>query len=112
VVMVSFVPEALIIFCLLPFAIGSPLKLAAILGIPFLEGISYWIAGFNLPGWLRKEQRFTPSRYLGSCVVPLAMLVAVINAIHAVFRSEIVWGGVRYMIPSASECRALRREID
>lgn len=111
-VMVAFVPKALIIFGLLPFALDSPARLAAILAIPFLEGISYFISGFNLPPWLRSESRVTSSRYIGSCIVPLAMLIAVINAINALFRSEIVWGGVRYMIPSATECRVMGRETD
>ncbi len=111
-VMATFVPKALIILGLLPFALDSPGRLAAILAIPFVEGVSYFISGFNLPEWLRSESRVASSRYIGSCIVPIAMLIAVINAINALFRSEIVWGGVRYMIPSESECRVMGRESD
>lgn len=111
-VMLTFVPKALIIFGLLPFALHAPAKLGALVAIPFLEGIGYFLSGYNLPSWVRYEPRVTLSRYFGSCLVPLAMLLAVINAVNALFRSEIVWGGVRYMIPSASDCQVLGREIE
>ncbi len=107
-----FVPKALIVLGALPYSLSSPGRLAAIGAIPFLEGLCYLVAGLNLPRWLRREPKLARSQYVGSFVVPLAMSVAVINAVNALFHSEFVWGGVRYVLPSPSECHVVGRESE
>ena len=44
-----------------------------------------------------------------SLVVPVAMLLAGLNAVYALFQNKIVWGGVRYAILSATKSRVLGR---
>ncbi len=108
----AFLPKGLIVFGLLPWAVRSPGLLLALAAVPVAEWIAYYLAGRNLPRWLIESPSVKRTHILCSFICPLGMLLAIINVVHALFRSEIVWGGVRYLIPSPDECRIVGRESD
>ena len=64
----------------------------------------------NLPRWLKDIPKIRETLRAASLVVPIAMFLAGLNAVYALFQSKIVWGGVRYEILSATESRVLGRD--
>lgn len=109
-ILLMYLPKALIVMGLGAVYWNHPPYLIAIAGIPVIDFTMCFVSFWILPRWLRREPKVLGSHILASLLCPLSMLVAIINALNALFRSEIVWGGVRYVIPSATECRVVGRE--
>ena len=103
-----FLPKALLVLGSIPFTLYSD-RLLLVLLVPFIEIQSYRIFSRNLPRWLRDTPKIRETLRIASLVVPLAMFLAGLNAIYALFQKKIVWGGVRYEILSATESRVLGR---
>ena len=101
-------PKALLVLGSIPliFADGEFLL---VLFVPFIEIQSFRIFSRNLPRWLKDIPKIRETLRAASLVVPIAMLLAGLNAVYAAFQNKIVWGGVRYEILSATKSRVLGR---
>ena len=101
-------PKALIVLGSIPFIFFTD-RLLLVLLVPFIEIQSYRVFSRNLPRWLRDMPKIRETLRIASLVAPIAMLLAGLNAVYALFQNKIVWGGVRYEILSATKCRVLGR---
>ena len=101
-------PKALIVLGSIPFIFFSD-SLLLVLLVPFIEIQSYRVFSRNLPRWLRDMPKIRETLRIASLVAPIAMLLAGLNSVYALFQNKIVWGGVRYEILSATKCRVLGR---
>lgn len=101
-------PKALLVICSIPFIIFYSESLLVLL-VPFIEIQSFRIFSRNLPRWLRDMPKIRETLRTASLVAPIAMFLAGLNAVYALFQSKIVWGGVRYEILSATRSRVLGR---
>jgi len=106
------VPKALILFGALPFMIFHFHQLYPLLFIPFIEIQSYRLSSLNLPRWLREQPQMRENIRMTSFVTPISQSLAGLNTLYALFQKQIVWGGVRYEILSATKCRVLGRVTD
>lgn len=104
-----FLPKALIVLAAIPLVFYWERRLLPVLFIPFLEMQSYRLFTLNLPRWLRDTPHIRETIRITSLVTPISMFVAGLNALYALFQNQIVWGGVRYEILSATKCRVLGR---
>ena len=104
-------PKALLVLCSIPLIFYSERFLLVLL-VPFIEIQSYRVFSRNLPRWLRDMPKLRETLRIASLVVPVAMFLAGLNAVYALFQNKIVWGGVRYEILSATECRVLGRAVE
>lgn len=104
-------PKALLVLGSIPLLFYSDRFLLVLL-VPFIEIQSYRIFSRNLPSWLRDMPKIRETLRTASLVVPIAMFLAGLNAVYALFQNKIVWGGVRYEILSATECRVLGRTVE
>ena len=102
-------PKALLVLASIPFTFYVDRKFILVLLVPFIEIQSFRIFSRNLPRWLRDMPKIRETLHAASLVVPVAMLLAGLNAVYALFQSKIVWGGVRYEILSATKSRVLGR---
>ena len=99
-------PKGLFVFGSIPFLLHRK-DLLPIVFIPFLEAIIYRIYTINLPRWLRDMPKVGESIRISSYVASLAIFLASLNSLYALFQRKITWGGVRYEILSATKCRVL-----
>ena len=104
--------KALILFGALPFMIFHFNLLYPLLFIPFIEIQSYRFFSLNLPRWLREQPQMRENIRMTSFVTPISHFLAGLNTLYALFQKQIVWGGVRYEILSATKCRVLGRVTD
>ena len=104
--LVAFLPKTLIIFGAIPLVFYFD-QLLSVLLIPFIEIQSYRIFSSNLPRWLREMPGVKENIRATALAVPISTCVAGFNALNALFRKRIVWGGVQYEIISATQCRVL-----
>ncbi|MYE89668.1 glycosyltransferase family 2 protein [Candidatus Poribacteria bacterium] len=102
-------PKALLVLGSIPFTFYADRRFLLVLLVPFIEIQSFRIFSRNLPRWLRDMPKIRETLRATSLVVPIAMLLAGLNAVYALFQNKIVWGGVRYEILSATESRVLGR---
>ena len=102
-------PKALLVLGSIPFTFYYSDRLLLVLLVPFIEIQSYRVFSRNLPRWLRDMPKIREILRTTSLVVPLAMFLAGLNAVYALFQNKIVWGGVRYEILSATRSRVLGR---
>lgn len=102
-------PKALLVLGSIPFMIFYSERFLLILLVPFIEIQSFRIFSRNLPRWLRDTPKIRETLRTAALVVPIAMFLAGLNAVYALFQNKIVWGGVRYEILSATKCRVLGR---
>ena len=108
--LLTFLPKALIVLVSIPLLIFYfDRRLLPVLFVPFIEIQSYRIFTLNLPRWLRDDPHIREAIRITSLVTPISALVAGLNALYALFQNQIVWGGVRYEILSATKCRVLGR---
>ena len=108
IALLTFLPKALLVIGSIPFTFYSD-RLLLVLLVPFIEIQGYRIFSRNLPRWLRDTPKVRETLRIISLVVPIAMFLAGLNALYALFQNKIVWGGVRYEILSATKCRVLGR---
>jgi len=106
--LLALLPKALLVIGSIPSIFYSERFLLVLL-VPFIEIQSFRIFSRNLPRWLRDMPKIRETLRTASLVVPVAMLLAGLNAVHALFQNKIVWGGVRYEILSATKSRVLGR---
>ncbi len=102
-------PKALLVLGSIPFMIFYSERFLLVLLVPFIEIQSFRIFSRNLPRWLRDTPKIRETLRTAALVVPIAMFLAGLNAVYALFQNKIVWGGVRYEILSATKCRVLGR---
>ena len=102
-------PKALLVISSIPFTFYVDRRFLLVLLVPFIEIQSFRIFSRNLPRWLRDMPKIRETLRAASLVVPVAMFLAGLNAVYALFQNKIVWGGVRYEILSATESRVLGR---
>ena len=102
-------PKALLVLGSIPFMIFYSERFLLVLLVPFIEIQSFRIFSRNLPRWLRDTPKIRETLRTAALVVPIAMFLAGLNAVYALFQNKIVWGGVRYEILSATRCRVLGR---
>ena len=102
-------PKALLVLGSIPFMIFYSERFLLVLLVPFIEIQSFRIFSRNLPRWLRDTPKIRATLRTAALVVPIAMFLAGLNAVYALFQNKIVWGGVRYEILSATRCRVLGR---
>lgn len=102
-------PKALLVIGSIPFMIFYSKTFLLILLVPFIEIQSFRIFSRNLPRWLRDTPKIRETLRTAALVVPIAMFLAGLNSVYALFQNKIVWGGVRYEILSATKCRVLGR---
>ena len=102
-------PKALLVLGSIPFMIFYSERFLLILLVPFIEIQSFRIFSRNLPRWLRDTPKIRETLRTAALVVPIAMFLAGLNAVYALFQNKIVWGGVQYEILSATKCRVLGR---
>ncbi len=102
-------PKALLVLGSIPFTFYYSDRLLLILLVPFIEIQSYRVFSRNLPRWLREMPKIRETLRTASLVVPIAMFLAGLNAVYALFQNKIVWGGVQYEILSATRSRVLGR---
>ena len=102
-------PKALLVLGSIPFMIFYSERFLLVLLVPFIEIQSFRIFSRNLPRWLRDTPKIGAMLRTAALVVPIAMFLAGLNAVYALFQNKIVWGGVRYEILSATRCRVLGR---
>ena len=107
-------PKALLVISSIPFTFYVDRRFLLVLLVPFIEIQSFRIFSRNLPRWLRDMPKIRETLRAASLVAPVAMFLAGLNAVYALFQNKIVWGGVRYEILSATESRVLGRitEVD
>ena len=105
-------PKALLVLGSIPFTFYVDRRFLLVLLVPFIEIQSFRIFSRNLPRWLREMPKIRETLRAASLVVPIAMFLAGLNAVYALFQSKIVWGGVRYEILSATESRVLGRTTE
>ena len=111
VIWLVLLPKALFVLGSIPFTFYSE-RFLLVLFVPFIEIQSYRIFSRNLPRWLRDMPKVRETLRTASLVVPIAMFLAGLNAVYALFQNKIVWGGVRYEILSATKSRVLGRITD
>lgn len=99
-------PKGLFVFGSIPFLFHRR-ELLPVVFIPFLEAFIYRIYSKNLPRWLREMPKVREIIGISSYVASLAIFLASINSLYALFQRKITWGGVRYEILSATKCRVL-----
>ncbi len=99
-------PKALFVLGSIPLIFYSE-RLLLVLLVPFIEIQSYRAFSRNLPLWLRDMPKIRETLRITSLVAPIAMFLAGLNTLYALFQNKIVWGGVRYEILSATKCRVL-----
>ena len=102
-------PKALLVLGSIPLMIFYSERFLLVLLVPFIEIQSFRIFSRNLPRWLRDTPKIRETLRTTALVVPIAMFLAGLNAVYALFQNKIVWGGVRYEILSATKCRVLGR---
>ena len=102
-------PKALLVLGSIPCMIFYSERFLLVLLVPFIEIQSFRIFSRNLPRWLRDTPNIRETLRTAALVVPIAMFLAGLNAVYALFQNKIVWGGVRYEILSATRCRVLGR---
>ena len=102
-------PKALLVLGSIPFMIFYSERFLLVLLVPFIEIQSFRIFSRNLPRWLRDTPKIGAMLRTAALVVPIAMFLAGLNAVYALFQNKIVWGSVRYEILSATRCRVLGR---
>ena len=102
-------PKALLVLGSIPFMIFYSERFLLVLLVPFIEIQSFRLFSQNLPRWLRDTPKIRETLRTAALVVPVAMFLAGLNAVYALFQNKIVWGGVRYEILSATKCRVLGR---
>ena len=99
-------PKGIFVFGSIPF-LWHRRELLPVVFIPFLEAIIYRIYSKNLPRWLQDMPKVRESISISSYVASLAIFLASLNSLYALFQRKITWGGVRYEILSATKCRVL-----
>lgn len=113
--LITFLPKSLFVFGSIPFLFYRR-ELLPIIFILFLEAFSYRIFSKNLPRWLQDMPKVRQTIGVSSYTTSIALFLAGLNALYAVFQRKITWGGVRYEILSATKCRVLgavkRKEKD
>ena len=105
-------PKALLVLGSIPLTFYADRRFLLVLLVPFIEIQSFRMFSRNLPRWLKDIPKIRETLRAASLVVPLAMFLAGLNAVYALFQSKIVWGGVRYEILSATESRVLGRTTE
>lgn len=101
-----FLPKALIVFASIPLVFHYN-RLILVFLVPFIEIQSYRLFSKNLPQWLKDDPQVRENIRITAFATPASMFLAGINAVYAMFKNKIVWGGVRYEILSATKCRIL-----
>ena len=101
-----FLPKAVLIFGSIPF-IFSRHVLFPVVFIPFFEVWGYQLFCRNLPKWLHEMPRMADTIRISKYAAPFSMFLAGLNAFYATFQRQIVWGGVRYKILSATTSNVL-----
>ncbi len=104
--LVMFLPKGVLVFGAIPFLFFRE-SLLPIVFLPFLEALSYRFFCLNLPRWIREMPKMQDTIRMTSYATSFSMLLAGINALYAIFKRKIVWGGVEYEILSATTCRVL-----
>lgn len=107
--LLMLLPKALLVLGSIPFMIFYSERFLLVLLVPFIEIQSFRLFSRNLPRWLRDTPEISKTLRTAALVVPIAMFLAGLNAVYALFQNKIVWGGVRYEILSATKCRVLGR---
>ncbi len=107
--LLALLPKALLVISSIPFTFYVDRRFLLVLLVPFIEIQSFRIFSRNLPRWLRDMPKIRETLRTAALVVPVAMLLAGLNAVYALFQNQIVWGGVRYEILSATKSRVLGR---
>ena len=102
-------PKALLVLGSIPSILFYSERFLLVLLVPFIEIQSFRVFSRNLPRWLRDMPKIRETLRTTALVVPIAMFLAGLNAVYALFQNKIVWGGVRYEILSATKCRVLGR---
>ena len=105
-------PKALLVLGSIPLTFYADRRFLLVLLVPFIEIQSFRMFSRNLPRWLREMPKIRETLRAASLVVPVAMFLAGLNAMYALFQNKIVWGGVRYEILSATESRVLGRTTE
>ena len=108
--LIGSLPKTLILLLALPglFLFG-PVPLSLVFLVPFLEIQCYRLTFRSLPEWLRSDPEVLGNIRRSSFVAPISTGVAAFNSIWTLFKNEIVWGGVRYKILSATTSQVLGR---
>ena len=105
-----FLPKAVLVIGSIPFALpflGSQPGLLPVVFIPFLEVMGFRLCCRNLPQWLHEMPQVRDTLRISKYAAPFSIFLAGINAFYAMFQRNIVWGGVKYKILSATKCRVL-----
>ena len=105
-------PKALLVLGSIPSILFYSERFLLVLLVPFIEIQSFRFFSRNLPRWLRDMPKIRETLRTTALVVPIAMFLAGLNAVYALFQNKIVWGGVQYEIVSATESRVLGRTTE
>ena len=107
---IGSVPKnVILLFALLSIFWFDPVPLSLVFLVPFFEIQCYRISLRILPEWLRSQSEIQKNIHRSSIFVPLSSIVAAFNVIITLFKKEIVWGGVRYKILSATTSQIMGR---
>ncbi len=115
-----FLPKAILVIGSMIMVIGSiPQSLSfyesqlgllpVVLLIPLFEAMGFRLCCRNLPQWLHEMPKVRDTLRISKYAAPFSIFLAGINAFYAIFQRNIVWGGVKYKILSATTCKVLGR---
>ena len=86
--LLALLPKALLVIGSIPFIIFYSERFLLVLLVPFFEIQSFRIFSRNLPLWLRDMPKIRETLRATSLVVPVAMFLAGLNAVYALFSEQ------------------------
>ena len=81
-------PKALLVLGSIPFMIFYSERFLLVLLVPFIEIQSFRLFSRNLPRWLRDTPKIRETLRTAALVVPVAMFLAGLNAVYALFQNQ------------------------